>query len=255
VIPEVNITAELLSRHAAALDTIRMLGTRYGPGRWVLVGGMMVMILGREHDARAPRAEGTKDADILVDIATNPNLLADVANFLETSGYQLQADFGDGRAARCSFAYYSAHIDVLCPDDTPDDQLVVVDRNVASIAIPGGRRAFDTARPVSLHYADDRPNAEIYVPSLAGAIAVKTAAAVDPRTARSPRHLQDVAFLLTIEADPDETRAGLNANDIDLLRQIDEQVSDSRTPMWLQLDAGQRQVAQATYEVLTAPSE
>jgi len=251
MIPEVDITAELLPRHVVALDTIRQLGERYGPGRWVLVGGMMVMILGREHHARAPRAEGTKDADILIDIVTNPNLLDDVTHFLDSLGYRLQDSIGNGASpARCSFEFNSAQIDVLCTDDTPDDQLVVEQRNVASIAIPGGRRAFETARQVSLYYADDRPNAEVYVPTLAGAIAVKTAAAVDPRTAASLRHLQDVAFLLTIDVDPDETRAGLTDADVDLLRRIEPQAMDSRSPMWLHIDSDQRQAAQATFEVL-----
>lgn len=253
MVPEVDITAELLPRHVVALDTIRQLGERYGPGRWVLVGGMMVMILGREHRARAPRAETTKDADILIDIVTNPTLLDDVTNFLETSGYRLQDSIGNGdRQARCSFEYYSAQIDVLCPDDTPEDQLVVEHRNVASIAIPGGRRAFETARQVSLYYAEDRPNAEVYLPTLAGAIAVKIAAAVDPRTAASPRHLQDVAFLLAIDVDPDETRAALTDVDVDLLRRIKAHVTDARSQMWLQLDTAQRQAAQAVYEELAA---
>lgn len=253
MVPEVDITAELLPRHVVALDTIRQLGERYGPGRWVLVGGMMVMILGREHRARAPRAETTKDADILIDIVTNPTLLDDVTNFLETSGYRLQDSIGNGdRQARCSFEYYLAQIDVLCPDDTPEDQLVIEHRNVASIAIPGGRRAFETARQVSLYYAEGRPNAEVYVPTLAGAIAVKIAAAVDPRTAASPRHLQDVAFLLAIDVDPDETRAALTAVDVDLLRRIEAHVTDARSQMWLQLDTVQRQAAQAVYEELAA---
>lgn len=250
--PEVDIATELLPRHVAVLDTIREMGVRYGPGRWVLVGGMMVMILGREHDARAPRAEGTKDADVVLDIVTSPTLLDDVTNFLETSGYRLQDSVGKGeRPARCSFGFYSAQIDVLCPDDTPDDQLVLEHRNVVSIAIPGGRRAFETARQVSLYYADDRPNAEVYVPTLAGAIAVKAAAAVDPRTAASPRHLQDVAFLLTIDADPDETRAGLSDADVDQLRRTVAHVMDARSSMWLQLDGAQRQAAQAMFEALT----
>jgi hypothetical protein len=252
MVPEVDITAELLRRHVVALDTIRQLGTRFGPGRWVLVGGMMVMILGREHHARAPRAEATKDADILIDIVTNPSLLDDVTNLLETSGYRLQDIIGRGdQPARCTYTFSSAQIDVLCPDDTPDDQLVVEHRNVASIAIPGGRRAIETARQVSLYYADDRPNAEVYVPTLAGAITVKTAAAVDPRTSASPRHIQDVAFLLTIEADPEETRASLSDADVDLLGRIETQVLDSRSPMWLQLDTDQRQAAQAMFEALT----
>lgn len=79
---------------------------------------------------------------------------------------------------------------------------------------------------------------------------MKTAAAVDPRTAASPRHLQDVAFLLTIEADPDETKAGLSDADVDLLRRITTEVMDARSLMWLQVDTEQRQVAQATFELL-----
>jgi len=253
VAPELNITSELLPRHVEVLGTIAQLGIRHGPGRWVIVGGMMVMILGREHGARAPRAESTKDADILVDIVTKPGLLDDVANFLTSAGYQLQEGMGDeAKAARCTFVYHSAQIDLLCPDDTPDDQLVVSERNIASIAIPGGRRAIETAREVSLYYSEDGPNADVFVPTLAGAIAVKSAAAVDPRTAASPRHLQDVGFLLTIQAEPDETKAEFTELDIDLLRQIKSPVEDSRSTMWLQLDSEQRQVAQATYEFLTS---
>lgn len=250
---EIDITSELLPRHVRAFDTIAQLGVRFGPNRWVIVGGLMVMILGREYEARSPRAEGTKDADILVDLVTSPGLLAEVAHFLESMGYELQEGPGDEtKAARCTFVYHSAQIDVLCPDDTPEGQLVIPDRHVASIAIPGGRRAFETARPVSLLYSEERPNAEVFVPTLAGAIAVKTAAAVDPRTAESPRHAQDVAFMLTIPADPELTRSGLVEADIRLLRQLLPQIKDARSAVWQQLDAPQRQVAQATYEFLVA---
>lgn len=253
MVPEIDVASDLLPRHTEALDTIAQLGVRYGPGRWVLVGGMMVMILGREHRTRAPRAEGTKDADVLVDIVATPGLLDDVTHFLDSVGYRLLDGPGDEtKAARCSFAFHSAQIDVLCPDDTPEGQLSVPDRNVESIAIPGGRRALETARTVSLYYSADRPNAEVFLPTLAGAIAVKTASAIDPRTAGSPRHLQDVGFLLTIEADPERTRTELSSADVGLLREIEPEVQDARSAMWLQLDAAQRQVAQATHEFLSA---
>ena len=253
VVPEIDIASELLPRHLAALDTVAQLGVRYGAGRWVLVGGMMVLILGREHETRAPRAEGTKDADILLDIVAAPSLLHDVTHFLDSIGYRLLDGPGDEtKAARCSFAFHSAQIDVLCPDDTPQDQLAVPGRNVESIAIPGGRRALETARAVSLYYSADRPNAEVFLPTLAGGIAAKVASATDPRTANSPRHLQDVGFLLTIEADPAQTRTQLSRADLGLLREIESHVLDTRSPMWAQLDDAQRQVAQATYEYLTA---
>lgn len=251
--PEIDISNDLLPRHRGALTTMAQLGAKYGPGRWAIVGGMMVMILGREHRARSPRAEGTKDADIVVDIVTNPGLLDDIVHFLTSIGYELQGGPGEpAKAARCSFVSYSAQIDVLCPDDAPEAQLLVPQNNVASIAIPGGRRALETARQVSLYFSDEHANAEVFVPTLAGAISVKTAAALDARTAGSPRHLQDVAFLLTIPADPEETQAALTPTDVALLRQIGEQAADGRSSMWFQLDDRQRQVAMATFAFLTS---
>lgn len=253
MIPEVDISNELLPRHHAAFATMAQLGTKYGPGRWAIVGGMMVMILGREHLARSPRAEGTKDADIVVDLVTNPGLLGDVVHFLTSAGYELQDAPGDStRAARCSFVFHSSHIDVLCPNDTPEPQLLVPYQGVASIAIPGGRRALETARPVSIYFSDDHANAEVFVPTLAGAIVVKAAAATDVRTAGSERHLQDVAFLLSIPAAPEETHAALTTEDVGLLRQIEGHVADGRSPMWFALDGHQRQAALATFAYLTA---
>lgn len=251
-VPTVDIRDDLLARHTKALDTLRELSHRHGPGRWVLVGGLMVLLIGREYGARAPRAEATKDADILIDIVAKPGLLGEVTSFLSSAGYTLQDGLGtDERAARCSFEFGKAQIDVLCPDDTPADALEVPDSNVASIAIPGGRRALETARQISLRYTADA-DADVFVPTLAGALVVKAASAVDPRTAGGVRHIQDVAFLLTIGADPDETLRGLNERDLALLRQIDRDVADSRSPMWDQLDEEQRQRAQAMYEILVS---
>lgn len=252
--PEIDISSELLERHIPALRAIAQLGVKYGPGRWVIVGGMMVMILGREYRARSPRAEGTKDADILVDIVSRPDLLADVVNFLiESMAYEPQDPVGDpDHAARCTLVSGSAQIDVLCPDDTPEPNLFVPERNVASIAIPGGRRALETARPVSLFYSDEHLNAEAYLPTLAGAIVTKVASALDARTAGSPRHLEDVGFLLTMSADPDEVRRQFTDADLVLLGRIDGYVADTRSPMWQQLDGRQRQLGQAMYQALLA---
>lgn len=109
-----------------------------------------------------------------------------------------------------------------------------------------------TARPVSLYFSDNHANAEVFVPTLAGAIVVKAAAATDVRTASSQRHLQDVAFLLTVPADPEETQAALTTEDVDLLRTIEGHVVDGRSSMWFALDGDQRQAALATFAFLTA---
>lgn len=188
-VPEIDVVDSLLPRHRVALATLAQIGRRYPIERWVLVGGLMVLVLGREHHARGPRAEGTKDADLLLDIVTHPSLLADVAHFLLDEYAYTLADVPDGgEFARCSFTTHSAAIDLLCPDDTPDSQLSVPALGLASIAIPGGRRAPETGRPVDIYFSDEHPNAEVRIPTLAGALAVKAAAATDPRTGGSPRH-------------------------------------------------------------------
>lgn len=194
---EIDIRADLLGRHRYALETLAQMSLRVSSGRWVLVGGLMVMVLGREHRARSPRAEGTKDADIVVDVLSHPSILTDVAHFLQTEyGYTLADQIGStGDAARCTFASHSAQIDVLCPDGTAAEALDI-GGGVRSLAIPGGRRALETGRQVELYFSDDYPNAEIRVPTLPGAIIVKAAAGVDPRTAGSPRHIQTARRLV-----------------------------------------------------------
>lgn len=251
--PEIDVRGGLLPRHVTALDTLRALGGLYDAGQWVLVGGMMVMLLGLEHGVRAPRAEGTKDADIVVDLLTKPHMLEDVTSFLNSQGYGLQDIPGAAaKVGRCTFRFHDAVIDVLCPDGTPDEHLLVEHRNIASIAIPGGRRAIETARPVSLYYTDDGPDAEVHMPTLAGAIAVKTAAAVDPRTRTTPRHLEDVAFLLTLDVDATETKRGLNEADIELLRQIEQEATSQQSLMWRSFRGDAQVFGIATYQLLVS---
>lgn len=252
-IPEIDIRDSLLSRHRSVFATIGQIARKYPTDRWALVGGLMVLVVGREHGARAQRAEGTKDADIVIDIVAHPNMLGDLSHFLvNEAAYRLQDAMGNDptRAARCSFITHSASIDVLCPDDTPAEQLVVPSQHVASIAIPGGRRALETGRLVSIYYSDDHPNADIHVPTLPGAIAVKAAAAVDRRTAGSPRHLQDVAFLLALDADLDDIKFAFTHHDVELLRSIAADVTDARSPMWRDANPAQRQIAQAAFDYL-----
>lgn len=228
-----------------------MMSRRFRADQWVLVGGLMVMVVGREHEARAPRAEGTKDADVVVDVVAVPELLGSIANFLVAENhYRLADTIGTrGRPARCSFVANSAQIDVLCPDDASADVLDVGD-DLRSLAIPGGRRALQTARPVELLFSDSYPPAEIHVPDLFGALLVKASAAVDPRTADSPRHIQDVAFLLTMFDDPHAEARRLLPADLDLLQSIATSIEDDGSPAWRYLDPGLRDLARSAYRLL-----
>jgi hypothetical protein len=72
---EIDIRADLVGRHAAALRALHRLTIRIPRDRWVIVGGMMVQILARRYGTRAFRAEPTKDADNVVDVVTHAGLL------------------------------------------------------------------------------------------------------------------------------------------------------------------------------------
>lgn len=120
--------------------------------------------------------------------------------------------------ARCTMVAHSAQVDLLCPDDADERHLVA--GGARSLAIPGGRPALEVAEPVTVLLGDDCAPVDVRVPTLYGALAVKAATATDPRTRDRTRHLEDVAFLLSIVPDPRRLRAELAGGDLALLRAL-----------------------------------
>jgi hypothetical protein len=64
--------------------------------RWVLIGGLLVELHAHEHSVTPPRL--TDDADVLVDVRTNPDGLPVLARWLIDHGLQLNAPGPDGVA-------------------------------------------------------------------------------------------------------------------------------------------------------------
>ena len=108
------------------------------------------------------------------------------------------------------------------------------------------------AHPADLHFSDGHPNAEVRVPTLAGVLATKAAAATDPRTASGIRHAQDVGFLLTMVSDPFDLRVELISGDTKTLEAMNGQVEDDRSAMWKFLDEKQRDLARSAYRILVS---
>jgi len=250
-IPEIDIRRELLPRHSSVIEALYRLSKQVSVEEWVLVGGLMVLVLGREHDGRSSRAEGTKDADVLVDIVTNSAVLDNVTQALLGQGFDLASDLGSSNQdwGRCTFVFGRAQIDVLCPDDADTNALDTKD-GLRSLVIPGGRRALQTARHIDLYFSDNFANVRLRVPSLAGAIVTKGAAATDKRTALSSRHIQDLAFLLTLSARPLNLLDELTDDDLKMLEQLDARIHDNRDAAWEHLDPNQRDLAQAAYNLI-----
>lgn len=248
---EVDLSADLRPRHR---DTLRALGLLAGTvpiDQWCLVGGLMVLVAARAAGAQLPRAEQTKDGDIVVDVCARPEAIGRVATTLRNFGYRIPTEaWDDENIARCTFVGGQAQIDVLCPDDAPDEALEAA-AGVRSLAIPGGRRALELAESVRLYYDEDAFDVEVRTPLLAGATVVKAHAAVDPRTAAQDRHIQDVAALLSITEDPAEFRKGLSETDVQVVSALVPRLADDSDVAWSNLDAPTRLRAQAAARIVT----
>lgn len=117
-----------------------------------------------------------------------------------------------------------------------------------SIAIPGGRRALRTARPVTLFIADDYYDVTLRVPTVAGAIMTKIAAAIDPRTSDGERHIQDVAFLLSLPFDLAAVTRHLEPGDSEQLAAIRPALEDPADIAWEGCPDSERERALVAYE-------
>jgi hypothetical protein len=161
----------------------------------------------RSRRAAGRRSVGTKDGDVVVDIVADLRMLEQVTATLRSHGFDIadavggSGEWAGGDTARCTLVFGSAQIDVLCPDGTPNEILDSV-HGMRSIAIPGGTRALELSEVVDIFYDDETANAELRCPTLHGALIAKGAAATDDRTAGQPRHIQDVAFLLSLIEEP-----------------------------------------------------
>lgn len=248
---EVDISRALLPQHHEVLRCLGLLARTVGTDVWSLVGGLMVLVVARAAGRTDSRAEGTKDADVVVDVVAEPEALARVAWALTSLGYDPPPDDDRGRDfARCTFVSGRAQVDVLAPDDATVDRLDV-GSSLRTLAIPGGRRALASAEPTTIFYAEDREDVVIRVPTLTGAICVKAAAAVDGRTAGHPRHIQDVAFLLACIEDPAGAAAELSDDDRALLRVLrDRRLVDGGDVAWRPLGRRDRVRALAALDLL-----
>jgi len=212
---------------------------------------MMVLVASRSAGQRVKRAEQTKDADILVDLCANPQVLAKVVHELRQFGFDAIEDFGGKEVARCTFVGIGGQgqIDVLCPEDATSEELDSAP-GVRSLAIPGGRRALQLSELVRIRYDDDAADVEIRVPLLPGAIAVKAAAAVAPATVGQPRHIQDVADMLAILEEPMEARDVLCGADLTLLSDLAGRFDDDGDIAWQGLAQDDRMRARAALNIL-----
>lgn len=220
---EIDLSSEvLLSRHGGVLDVLRVLSRKVPEPDWCLIGGLMTFLVLREQSSGADaRASQTKDADVVVEVATGS--AQRVIHELATMGFeQIEMFFGQSQAqARYSMGH--TLIDVLAPDDGDPEDLNLEEGTV-TLAAPGGRRALQVSTVATVYYGVDGV-AELRLPTIGHAVVVKSAAVLDQRTEGQPRHLEDVVELLGAIDEPDAWVDGMNESDLDLLERVSPRVA------------------------------
>jgi len=188
---------------------------------WVLVGGLMVAILEREHRVAVSRA--TVDVDALIDVRAVTRATREAALRLERAGFVAEQT-ADGLAYR--FVRGPDIVDVLAPDHLGRRTDIVTAPPGKTIAAIGGRQALDRRRLVVVDVAGE--SFSIPVPSLLGAIIIKARVCA---SSALPKHRRDLARLLALVGDVDAVRREMSPNERKYLRARSE-LRNQHHPAW-----------------------
>ncbi len=182
---------------------------RYPEG-WTLIGARMVTLFALEHDRTPPRF--SLDADALVNVRLTPHGTERFSKLLLDLGYELVDVSGFGHGHR--FKKGGVSIDVLAPDGLNAEKRRLTVPPLYTVEVPGGSQALQRTELVEIAVGDSR--GVLPRPNLLGAILVKARAiAVDD--AKDSQRL-DVAFLLTLVADPEFLASAMTASERGWLR-------------------------------------
>lgn len=179
------------------------------PLPWVLVGGQMVAILEAEHGAAIGFATG--DVDALLDVRAVTGITLEGAGRLLDAGFE--PDSGGARGHR--FVRGDDIVDVLAPDNVGARAELRTVPPDTTVPIVGGSQALTRARVVQVDTGDGPYR--IPIPTLAGAIVIKSRAAAVAQDSRE-KHERDLARLLALVPDVVAIRAELTTRERGYLR-------------------------------------
>ncbi len=167
---------------------------------WVLVGAQMVMLLERE--AGRPSGRTTGDVDAVIDVRALAGGTREAARRLVAAGFEAADPRHPYR-----FSRGAAVVDLLAPDHLGPRADITTIPPATTAEIPGGTRALATARPLAVDVVGGGSGV-LPVPSLAGAIALKTRAW---QARQAGRDVEDLVRLLALVADVEAVRAELTS--------------------------------------------
>jgi hypothetical protein len=152
---------------------------------------------------RAPHRY-TEDIDLVFDITLNVRAIEKAHVVLDGLGFEVKEVSAEGLAHRY-VNNQRVEVDILAPDNVGERAATRLTTPAGrTVQVPGGRKALQNTCSVEANYADR--TATLFVPDLLAAVNIKLRAMNLPgrSDAGRSRHLDDVAFLLSLSDDPDE---------------------------------------------------
>jgi hypothetical protein len=184
------------------------------PNGWTLVGGQLVHVHCAERDHYPPRP--TDDADTVVDIRADPDMLESFTQVLLDLGFKPDMS-GDGLQHR--WRKGAAQIDVLLPDGVGERAAARIGAGGApTLTTPGGTQAL--RRTAALAVSVDGRHGWVRRPDLVGALVMKAAAHTAPGDSGKGRHRMDFVTLTILISRRDFPEAGLSNKDRKRLRDM-----------------------------------
>jgi len=176
-----------------------------------VIGGIMVYLHGTLA-GRGP-ARVTRDVDVLCDVEVMPSSLRDTVAVLTALGYRIDP----ASPPESSHRYLGPNgeqVDVLAPSHVRPPPNLITTPPGRTIEVPGGKPALRNRVVIRASYGGS--TGHVVMPDLARALVLKVAAyAVEysksPAKAFSSKHLEDIAFLVSLISDLDRILTDLGA--------------------------------------------
>lgn len=199
---------------------------------WTLVGGQMVHLHCAERGYAPPRP--TDDADAVLDVKANPQILLDITTSLRGLGFVAAGISAEGNQHR--WRRDKASIDVLIPRHVGKR---LPRRTGATgsptVQTPGGIQALLRSETVAVQVADRQGH--VRRPNLVGALIIKAAAYTVPADPNRGRHRGDFATLAALVAAADFAGETLSKGERKYLLDMVHATRTDRSVMGTQPDA------------------
>lgn len=181
----------------------------------MVAGGQAVLLHAAEHNRQPPRI--TTDADVVVDVRTQPGATAAAAMALKAIGFTCKVGpHGEGHR----FVRGDAQIDVLAPEGLGPRADLTTEPGAKTVETPGGSQALRRAEFVRVRVSGAGPVVRLRRVSVLGAIVGKAYAVNLPG---SPgKHRTDAWFLLSLLEDPYDVARNTTKADRQALRVLTE---------------------------------